>query len=163
MFCFFSVNLPFSSWNTSLVADWFAMIGLGMYVTDCKRWCKNGEHLMRATELEVEKELGIKNSLHRKKLRLAVASMSDEDDDLLKCAGKLDYLWVARWLDDIGLPQYKESFIDARIDGRVLHYLTIDDLLHLKVTSQLHFMSIKAAIKVLRENNVMLNSICLQF
>ncbi|XP_075585945.1 uncharacterized protein LOC124492533 isoform X3 [Dermatophagoides farinae] len=157
---FQNVNIPFSNWGTTLVADWFAMIGLGMYINECKRWCKNGEHLMRATSWEVEKELGIKNSLHRKKLRLAVASMNEEEDDLLKCAGKLDYLWVARWLDDIGLPQYKESFIDARVDGRVLHYLNIEDLLHLKVTNQLHFASIRAAIRVLRENNY--NGQCLK-
>lgn len=109
---------------------------------------------MRATSSEVEKELGIRNPLHRKKLRLAVASMNNEEDELLKNAGKLDYLWIARWLDDIGLPQYKDSFIDGRVDGRLLHYLTIEDLFHLKVTSQLHFASIKAGIRVLRLNNV---------
>ncbi|XP_027194482.2 uncharacterized protein LOC113789182 isoform X1 [Dermatophagoides pteronyssinus] len=157
---FQNVNIPFSNWGTTLVADWFALIGLGMYVNECKRWCKDGEHLMKASSLEVEKELGIKNSLHRKKLRLAVVSMNEEEDDLLKCAGKLDYLWVARWLDDIGLPQYKESFIDARVDGRVLHYLNIEDLFQLKVTNQLHFASIRAAIRVLRENNY--NGQCLK-
>ncbi|KPM03863.1 liprin-beta-1-like protein [Sarcoptes scabiei] len=133
---FSSVNLPFSSWTTNMVADWFSMIGLGMYVTECKRWCKNGEHLMRASTVEVEKDLGIKNALHRKKLRLAVSAMYNEEDDLLKSAGRLDYLWVARWLDDIGLPQYKEAFLDARVDGRILHYLTIEDLLHLKYNGQ---------------------------
>ncbi len=29
------------------------------------------------------------------------------------------------WLDDIGLPQYKDIFSDARIDARMLHYLTV--------------------------------------
>ncbi|KAI7697991.1 hypothetical protein SSS_04242 [Sarcoptes scabiei] len=157
---FQNVNLPFSSWTTNMVADWFSMIGLGMYVTECKRWCKNGEHLMRASTVEVEKDLGIKNALHRKKLRLAVSAMYNEEDDLLKSAGRLDYLWVARWLDDIGLPQYKEAFLDARVDGRILHYLTIEDLLHLKVTSHLHLASIRSAIKVLRENQY--NGQCLK-
>ena len=155
VFPFFnSITLPFSQWDTTLVADWFAGIGLGMYVSECKRWVKNGEHLMRATAAEVEKDLGIRNLLHRKKLRLAVAAMNDEEDQLLKNAGKLDYLWVARWLDDIGLPQYKDAFLDARIDGRVLHYLTVEDLFFLKVTSQLHFASIRSGIRILRENNV---------
>ncbi|XP_054154536.1 liprin-beta-2-like isoform X3 [Oppia nitens] len=155
-----NVNLPFSRWDTNLVADWFSIIGLGMYVNDCKRWCKNGEHLMRATAQEVEKELGIRNALHRKKLRLAVSSMNQELDELSKCADQLDYLWVARWLDDIGLPQYKDVFIDARIDGRVLHYLTVEDLLALKITSQLHHSSIRYGIKVLREQKF--NSQCLK-
>ena len=28
------------------------------------------------------------------------------------------------WLDDIGLPQYKDSFSDGSVDGRMLNYLT---------------------------------------
>lgn len=60
---------------------------------------------------------------------------------------------MARWLDDIGLPQHKEAFLDARIDGRVLHYLTVEDLLSLKITSQLHHSSIRWGLKVLRDNN----------
>ncbi len=149
--------MPFSRWDTNLVADWFSIIGLGMYSNDCKRWCKNGEHLMRATSTEVEKDLGIRNALHRKKLRLAVSAMSQETDGLTKCAAQLDYLWVARWLDDIGLPQYKDSFLDARIDGRVLHYLTVEDLFSLKITSQLHHASIRCGIRVLREHKVIHN------
>lgn len=33
--------------------------------------------------------------------------------------------WITKWLDDIGLPQYKDQFYDARIDGRVLNHLTV--------------------------------------
>lgn len=29
------------------------------------------------------------------------------------------------WLDDIGLPQYKTQFDEARVDGRMLHYMTV--------------------------------------
>ena len=32
---------------------------------------------------------------------------------------------IAGWLDDIGLPQYKNSFFEGRVDGRVLHNLTM--------------------------------------
>ena len=32
---------------------------------------------------------------------------------------------ITGWLDDIGLPQYKDTFYDARVDGRVLHHLTV--------------------------------------
>lgn len=34
-------------------------------------------------------------------------------------------LCVLGWLDDIGLPQYKDQFYEARIDGRLLHNLTV--------------------------------------
>lgn len=33
--------------------------------------------------------------------------------------------WIAKWLDDIGLPQYKDQFFEARIDGRMLNQLTV--------------------------------------
>lgn len=33
--------------------------------------------------------------------------------------------FVAEWLDDIGLPQYKDNFYDGRMDGRMLHYCTV--------------------------------------
>lgn len=83
---------------------------------------------------------------------------------------------LSGWLDDIGLPQYKSHFDEARVDGRVLHYLTVvshpdltscciprdemahlsavsqEDLLSLKVGSVLHHLSIKRAIQVLRIN-----------
>ena len=31
----------------------------------------------------------------------------------------------SEWLDDIGLPQYKEYFSESKIDGRLLHNLTL--------------------------------------
>ena len=45
------------------------------------------------------------------------------------------------------------GFLVARIDGRMLNFLTIDDLFQLNVTNQLHHLSIKRGIQVLRENN----------
>ena len=69
-------------------------------------------------------------------------------------AGKLDHQWVVRWLDDIGLPQYKDSFIDSRIDGRVLHSLTVDELCtNLRVTNLLHVTCIRRGIQVRRAGN----------
>lgn len=131
-----------------------------------------------------------------------------------------DILCPKGWLDDIGLPQYKDQFNDGRVDGQMLQYLTVvsvsitaeqdaglklvmyvvtfsentwiwgacftslgfrltsqkikfsahflsprhscthrsdssppqNDLLFLKVTSQLHHLSIKCAIHVLHVN-----------
>lgn len=34
-------------------------------------------------------------------------------------------MFISGWLDDIGLPQYKSHFDEARVDGRVLHYMTV--------------------------------------
>lgn len=57
-----------------------------------------------------------------------------------------------RWLDDIGLPQHKDAFSNARIDGRMLHRLSVDDLAALHVTSSLHVASLRRAIQVMRIN-----------
>uniref|UniRef100_A0A8C7N2Y2 PPFIA binding protein 1 n=1 Tax=Oncorhynchus kisutch TaxID=8019 RepID=A0A8C7N2Y2_ONCKI len=80
---------------------------------------------------------------------LALQALGSEED---VSKAKLDHNWVTRWLDDIGLPQYKSQFDEGRVDGRMLHYMTVDDLLSLKVGSVLHHLSIKRAIQVLRLN-----------
>lgn len=99
-------------------------------------------------------ELGIKHPLHRKKLQLALQALGSEEDDnkgkldyhwvtseqwmfiCLQCHGViLDvdrvqtntsfFFCVLGWLDDIGLPQYKTQFDEGRVDGRMLHYMTV--------------------------------------
>ena len=35
------------------------------------------------------------------------------------------------WLDDIGLPQYKDHFHDAIVDGRMLNHLSVVSLTQL--------------------------------
>jgi len=74
-------------------------------------------------------------------LSLALHALKNPAED--DSPGKLDYHWVIGWLDDIGLPQYKETFGDARVDGRVLSQLSPEDLIFLKVTSLLHHVSLK--------------------
>uniref|UniRef100_A0A4W4GFS8 SAM domain-containing protein n=1 Tax=Electrophorus electricus TaxID=8005 RepID=A0A4W4GFS8_ELEEL len=81
--------------------------------------------------------------------KITLYTLGSEEDDTM---GKLDFNWVTRWLDDIGLPQYKSQFEEGRVDGRMLHYMTVDNLLALKVGSVLHHFSIKRAIQVLRIN-----------
>lgn len=146
----FQTDKPFAEWDTDMLVDWLTMIGLSMYTAQCRRWVKCGAHIMNATPAEVDKGLGITNHLHRKKLRLAISELNGDCDKVTKAAARLDYLWVARWMDDIGLPQYKEAFINARVDGRVLNYLTVEDLVSMGVKSILHHASIRCGIRVLR-------------
>nr|XP_042716116.1 liprin-beta-2 isoform X8 [Chrysemys picta bellii] len=142
-------NAPFAQWSTERVCNWLEDFGLGQYVIFARQWVTSGHTLLTATPQDMEKELGIKHPLHRKKLVLAVKSINTKQDDK---SAQLDHIWVTRWLDDIGLPQYKDQFHESRVDGRMLQYLTVNDLLFLKVTSQLHHLSIKCAIHVLRVN-----------
>lgn len=97
-------------------------------------------------------ELGIRNHLHRKKLQLALQAVATNAQGLmhrldyhwvtskwnmtLRYRSELfnrqrnnvlfltELLLSTGWLDDIGLPQYKHAFAEARVDGRMLHYMT---------------------------------------
>lgn len=128
------------------MCDWLEETGLSQYCIPAHHWVTSGQTLLSATTQDLERELAMKNPLHRKKLRLAIKTFSSKQPEK---SAELDYIWVTRWLDDIGLPQYKDQFNDGRVDGQMLQYLTVNDLLFLKVTSQLHHLSIKCAIHVL--------------
>ncbi|XP_029411136.1 liprin-beta-2 isoform X1 [Nannospalax galili] len=142
-------NAPFAQWSTERVCAWLEDFGLAQYVIFARQWITSGHTLLTATPQDMEKELGIKHPLHRKKLVLAVKAINTKQEEK---SALLDHIWVTRWLDDIGLPQYKDQFHESRVDGRMLQYLTVNDLLFLKVTSQLHHLSIKCAIHVLHVN-----------
>uniref|UniRef100_A0A8C1M2F1 PPFIA binding protein 2 n=1 Tax=Cyprinus carpio TaxID=7962 RepID=A0A8C1M2F1_CYPCA len=141
------MNAPFSKWSCDQVCAWMEEFGLVQYVNMARQWVTSGQTLLSSQD--IEKELGIKHPLHRKKLQLALRSFSTK---ITEKSSELDHIWVTRWLDDIGLPQYKDQFSEGRVDGRMLQYLTVNDLLFLKVTSQLHHLSIKCAIHVLHVN-----------
>ncbi|XP_066506116.1 liprin-beta-2b isoform X8 [Hoplias malabaricus] len=151
------VNTPFPKWSCDQVCAWLEEYGLGQYVPMARQWVSSGQTLLSASPHDFEKELGMKHPLHRKKLQLALHSFTTK---LGEKSAELDHIWVTRWLDDIGLPQYKDQFHEGRVDGRMLQYLTVNDLLLLKVTSQLHHLSIKCAIHVLHVNKF--NPSCLK-
>ncbi|KAM9204643.1 liprin-beta-1 isoform 7-T7 [Mergus octosetaceus] len=144
------LDMPFAKWTKEQVCNWLQDQGLGSYISNGRQWILSGQTLLQASQQDLEKELGIKHPLHRKKLQLALQALGSEEENN---HGKLDYRWVTRWLDDIGLPQYKTQFDEGKVDGRMLHYMSVDDLLSLKVVSVLHHLSIKRAIQVLRINN----------
>ncbi|XP_043269082.1 liprin-beta-2 isoform X2 [Venturia canescens] len=134
------------------VEEWLSRIGLESYAPELRRWGATGVKLLDATQNQIEKELDIKNNMHRKKLLYAVESDRCNGVGFLG-SEKMDNVAVLRWLDDVGLPQHKEAFHNAKVDGRVLHRLTTEDLLNLGVTAQLHAASLRRGIQVLRELN----------
>ncbi|XP_062856862.1 liprin-beta-2b isoform X3 [Trichomycterus rosablanca] len=143
------MNTPFSKWSCDQVCAWLEDNGLEQYVLNARQWVNSGQTLLSASIHDFEKELGMKHPLHRKKLQLALHSFTTRQHEK---SAELDHIWVTRWLDDIGLPQYKDQFHEGRVDGRMLQYLTVNDLLLLKVSSQLHHLSIKCAVHVLYVN-----------
>lgn len=151
--------------SSGQVASWLFAQGLGAYANRCTIYLssrrtndKRQHNLLTASDDELRKELNISNEFHLRKLRLAI------NDELLSSGinnskntpvggAKLDYLQVARWLTDIGLPQLRDSFIEARIDGRMLSVLTRQDLISLNCRNELLQESIFASIRVLETIN----------
>ncbi|XP_077517130.1 liprin-beta 1 isoform X2 [Amblyomma americanum] len=143
---------PVSEWGPDTIAHWLERLGLAVYGDSSKPFLRDGSRLLKVTASELEKELGMRHPLHRKKLLLAVECLRPEASELSRAAATLDAAWVLRWLDDVGLPQYKDAFAEALVDGAVLNALTVEDLLRLKVTNQFHHLSMKRGIQVLRLN-----------
>lgn len=54
------------------------------------------------------------------------------------------------WLDDIGLPQYRDVFAENLIDAFVLPYLTAQDLVEMKIVSAMNHASIARGIQFLK-------------
>ncbi|KAK9304326.1 hypothetical protein QLX08_004309 [Tetragonisca angustula] len=134
------------------IGDWLTNLGLECYAGELRRWGATGSKLLECSQQQLEKELEIKNVLHRKKLLYAIESEKTGEAEFLG-SDKMDNAAVLRWLDDIGLPQHKEAFQNGKVDGRMLHRLTTEDLLNLGVTAQLHAASLRRGIQILRELN----------
>lgn len=109
------LDTPFAKWTKEQVCSWLAEQGLGSYLSSGKHWIMSGQTLLQASQQDLEKELGIKHSLHRKKLQLALQALGSEEETNY---GKLDFNWVTRWLDDIGLPQYKTQFDEGKSEAK---------------------------------------------
>ncbi|XP_040581595.1 liprin-beta-2 [Lepeophtheirus salmonis] len=142
---------PFMEWNVDTLCVWMETLGLSMYNNEIRKCIVDGKNFSSLNINEYEAKLGMKNPLHRKKVYLALSARVDVTKN--DTQGQLDNQWVLRWLDDVGLPQYKEIFLECKIDGRVLNMLTIDDLFYMKISNQLHHLSLKRGIQVLRLAN----------
>lgn len=55
-----------------MVLSWLDDLGLGQYSLQCGKMISCGEDLLKASPSHLEKDMGFKNPLHRKKLQLAL-------------------------------------------------------------------------------------------
>uniref|UniRef100_A0A8R1TS09 SAM domain-containing protein n=1 Tax=Onchocerca volvulus TaxID=6282 RepID=A0A8R1TS09_ONCVO len=137
----------FVEWSKEQICEWMAEIGFSVYVPDVERFVRSGRHLLNMTNQEYEKELLIRNPLHRKRLRCILTSISR---GIKNSADRMDVHQVLLWLDDIGIPQYRESMAENMIDGQMLTLLTAQDLIEMKITSALHHATIARGVQFLR-------------
>ncbi|VDK87401.1 unnamed protein product [Litomosoides sigmodontis] len=137
----------FVNWSKEQICEWMAEIGFSVYVPEVERFVRGGRHLLNMTNQEYEKELLMRNPLHRKRLRCMLTSISRGIKD---SADRMDLHQVLLWLDDIGIPQYRESMAENMIDGQMLTLLTAQDLIEMKITSALHHATIARGVQFLR-------------
>ncbi|KTG42517.1 hypothetical protein cypCar_00002844 [Cyprinus carpio] len=146
-----------SRWRAGTVQAWLEVImAMPMYIRACADNVKSGKVLLVLTDEDLEFVLGISNSMHRRKLRLAIEDYRDADSGHgLSKAADLDHHWVAQaWLTDVGLPQYSQFFHTHLVDGRLLSTLTRTDLeKHLHVSKKAHQNSLLLGIQLLHTLN----------
>ncbi|XP_030230752.1 kazrin-A isoform X2 [Gadus morhua] len=148
---------PMSMWRAGAVQAWLEVVmAMPMYTRACSENVRSGKVLLGLTDDDLEVGLGISNPIHHRKLKLAIEDYRKaEGGHRLSHASELDPHWVScSWLDDVGLPQYAQSFQDQLVDGRVLGSLSRRDLeQHLGVRERDHQHSLLLAVQLLQQLN----------
>lgn len=88
---------PIAEWDVDAVCQWLADMGLECYEDDARKWLRQGggKELATASAVDIEKELNLKSSLHRKKITLALTDVDGSNqDEMMINSGKLDPDWV---------------------------------------------------------------------
>ncbi|XP_061893849.1 kazrin, periplakin interacting protein b isoform X3 [Entelurus aequoreus] len=150
-----------SLWRAGTVQAWLEVVmGMPTYTRACSENVKSGKVLLALTDEDLEVGLGVGNTMHRRKLRLAIEDYRRAEGDqgnLYHCPGlskasNVDHHWVSTsWLSDVGLPQYSPSFQAQLVDGRVLSSLCRRDLERfLDVSDPFHQTSLLLSAQLLQ-------------
>ncbi|VDL70714.1 unnamed protein product [Nippostrongylus brasiliensis] len=137
----------FVDWKSEQLAEWMGEVGFAQYVPEVAKYVRSGRHFLNMNYHEYEVMLGIKNTLHRKRLGLLLRKIQEEVDNP---AYGWDIQKTQKWLEDIGLPQYKDVFTENMIDGLMFSALTAADLVEMRVLNAHHFLCICRSIEYLK-------------
>lgn len=137
----------FVDWRSEQLAEWMGEVGFAQYVPEVSKYVRSGRHFLNMNIHEYEIVLGIKSPLHRKRLNLLLRRIENDSENP---AHGWDVQQTQKWLEDIGLPQYKEVFSENLIDGLMFPALTAADLTEMRVLNAHHFLCICRSIQYLK-------------
>uniref|UniRef100_A0A914HYM6 SAM domain-containing protein n=1 Tax=Globodera rostochiensis TaxID=31243 RepID=A0A914HYM6_GLORO len=135
----------FVDWDCAHCSRWLTEVGFGDALVGAVR---SGRHLLSMPEADFETELGVRSALQRKRLKCMLDRI--ERNSETEAADKMDTNMVMLWLDQIGLPQLRDSFAENRVNGHLLLVLSMQDLMELGIQSALNHASLARAIQFLR-------------
>ncbi|KAK2553054.1 Kazrin [Acropora cervicornis] len=146
-------DIPMVCWKANMVLAWLEVeCQMSTYSQMCYENIKSGKVLLELTDAELEAGLGIANTMHRRKLRLAIEDYREPTARKYPDISSMDHLWVSHvWIKDLGLKQYSSVFESQMIDGRLLNVLTKKDMeKYLNVNKKFHQTSVLHGVKLLR-------------
>eukprot|EP00794_Sanderia_malayensis_P015133 gene15133-16689_t len=146
-------RVPMALWKARDVTTWLQIeCCMPMYVKKCTQYIKSGRVLLQMADQELNSILGITNTMHKLKLKLALDDHRYPDRKNISLS-KVDHVWVSyTWLKDLGLSQYSGVFEKNLVDGRMVDTFTKKDLeKHFGMTKKLHQVSFFCGLHLLRK------------
>ncbi|OAF65115.1 hypothetical protein A3Q56_07176 [Intoshia linei] len=140
-------------WRSDQVLTWLTFdVGLPIYSQMCAGNIRSGKVLYGISEQELYIALGVSNNLHKRKIKMVLNEYKSMKTIKFLHSRDISVQYVNQiWLEEIGLPQFSQSFLAAAIDGRMLNTLTRKDLeRHLGINRKPHYISILCGIQFLK-------------
>ena len=143
-----------NEWPIEKVKYWLEQIGMQQsQIKNGLKYIKNGKALINLSDNELERIFLIGNTLHKRKLRLALDDLKSPEKCKYQKMNEITNDWICNvWLREIGLVQFKNIFRLNLIDGRVLNSLQKKDLeKYMSIHKRNNQISLLIAIDFLRK------------
>ncbi|KII68148.1 Liprin-beta-2 [Thelohanellus kitauei] len=110
----------FNKFNHDELCRWLKNNGFETLAINLPEKITSGYDLRMMSDEEWDQELGLSSEFDRKRLRLLIEQAILDSKEPSE---KLSKEWVAVWLEEIGLNQYRYEFLRRNINGTLLNNL----------------------------------------